>query len=215
MLIPATNPKVTRRLHESVRVHQRAHASPIENNHGQGEGSESTFRLSTTVTGISVASELDDIHDLDVGTPEPPSTSSASTTCTDSAPSPSLMKVRQSSRTRSTSDSSSATELAQGYEKAVTSPASTFEEDHEAYLICTHWESHGGKFEAFLQLCGIDHQDRQTREILAHKQIDHWSVFLHTVLDDHLHWGIELAAAQRLARGGAKVLRGLQATFFP
>jgi hypothetical protein len=125
------------------------------------------------------------------------------------------MEVCQSSQTQSTSDSSSATELAQGYETAVTSPASSFEEDHKAYLICTHWESHRGKFEAFLQLCGIDCQDWQTCKILAHEQIEHWSVFLHTTVDDHLHWGIELAAAQRLARGGAKVLRGLQAAFLP
>ncbi|PLW55266.1 hypothetical protein PCANC_10545 [Puccinia coronata f. sp. avenae] len=54
MLIPATNPKDTRRLDQLVWVHQRANAS------------KSTFCSSTTVIGLSVVSELDNIHDPDM-----------------------------------------------------------------------------------------------------------------------------------------------------
>ena len=79
----------------------------------------------------------------------------------------------------------------------------------------THFDERGGTFEAFLASCGIFPEDRHTRQALREHGINHWLIFLHLTLNDHLVWGIQLAQAGHLARGGAKVLRGLQEGLAP
>jgi hypothetical protein len=73
-----------------------------------------------------------------------------------------------------------------------------------------YYERHGGPFRAFLHSCGIAEEDQQTRTILDRLEISDWTVFMHTTLDDYLHWGLELTAAQRLVRGGRKVILAME-----
>ncbi|PLW16846.1 hypothetical protein PCANC_09433 [Puccinia coronata f. sp. avenae] len=92
-----------------------------------------------------------------------------------------------------------------------TTPVSTLSNNPDYNAASrAYFERHGGHFQAFLRSCGIGKEDRQTRNILDAHQITEWTVFLHTTVDDHLHWGLELPIAQRLVRGGRKTLLALQ-----
>jgi len=83
-------------------------------------------------------------------------------------------------------------------------------EDDPAHAMAVYWARRGGSFEAFLASCSIYPEDYHTRLMLRQNGITHWTVFLHATVDHLLSCDIGLAAAMRLYRGGAKMMRAME-----